>query len=224
MKFTGLIAPCLAAVSVSVAHAAEFKAEALKQPAPADSVAADIAKTLAPTAVKVTEDGAAVCEIWLCKQWNVKAGFKPTFQVLYPFEVGELIGVVRYAQREEDFREQRIRSGVYTLRYAYQPQDGNHIGTSDTRDFLVLLPAAADTKPARLDLQKMYDLSSKVSKSPHPAILSMLATFGKVDSLPAMRHDEDRNLWSLRVQGQAKAGEKTENLTIEFVVEGHAAE
>jgi hypothetical protein len=41
---------------------------------------------------------------------------------------------------------------------------------------------------------------------------------------PAVRHLEDRELWSVRLAGKAKAGERTSDLRIEFVVVGHAPE
>ena len=44
-----------------------------------------------------------------------------------------------------DFRGQEIKKGVYTLRYGQQPEDGNHIGTSELADFLLAIPAGVDS-------------------------------------------------------------------------------
>jgi hypothetical protein len=192
-----------------------------KQEAPRKELSPDVAAVLAPTIYKVTADGKEVCEIWLAKQWEAKAKFAPTLSVLYPFQPGELIGAVRFPKRNNDFRNQQFRSGVYTLRYGLQPEDGNHVGTSQTRDFLVLLPAGKDEKPQRMDEKAMFKLSKLVTEATHPAILSMLPVADK-SGAAAVRHIADRELWTVRLSGKAKAGDKVADLPIEFVVVGHA--
>ena len=219
--FALLTAQLLAA---GVGLAAESGVAVVKEPAPAADISADVAKALSPTGHRITADGKVVAEVWLTKQWPIKAKFSPSLSVLYPFEPGELIGVIRYPKRGADFRDQQFKSGVYTLRYGLQPQDGNHVGTSDTRDFLMLLPAKKDAKPARVaSIESLFGLSTQVSQSTHPAILSMLMVPDEAKS-PAVRHIEDREFWSVRLTGQGKAGEKTKALPIEFVIIGHGEE
>jgi hypothetical protein len=208
---------------VGAARAADSTVEVTKQPPPQDAVSAEVAAALAPSAFKVVVEGKAVCEIWLAKQWPAKPQFAPTPSLLYPLEVGELIGVIRFPADAGDFREQPIPAGVYTLRYGQQPEDGNHVGTSDTRDFLVVVPAKKDTKAARLGMDQMFQLSTEVTQTTHPAILSMLAA-DKGGKLPAIRHDAARELWSVRVQGSALAGQQASELPLEFVVVGHFKE
>ena len=70
----------------------------------------------------------------------------------------------------------------------------------------------------------MNTLSTEVSGSTHPAILSMLAATETDKKLPAVFHDENRELWSLRVSNPVKAGNETKSLPIEFVIEGHSPE
>jgi hypothetical protein len=197
--------------------------ESLKE-APPKEVSADVAKVLSDTGYRVTADGKVVCDIWLAKQWTAKARFTPTLSMLYPLEPGELIGAIRYPKRAGDFRNQQIRAGVYSVRFGLQPEDGNHVGTSMTRDFLVLLPAAKDTRPARIgDVMMLFKQSAEVTRSTHPAILAVLEVPADAKS-PAVRHLEDRELWSVRLTGKSKAGERTSDLPIEFVVVGHAPE
>lgn len=203
-------------------RAAEGKVEVTKAAIP-DLVAPEIAAKLAPQAIEVTVGGKKVCEVWLAKSWPVQEGFKPTPNVLYPFAVGQLIGVIKFPGRAGDFRNQQFAGGVYTLRYGKQPQDGNHVGTSDTRDFLVLAPAKKDTKPDDLEMEAMHTLSKEVTRATHPAILSML-TAGEAAEKPSLQHYPDRELVALRVAGDAVAGSKDSKLTIEFVLVGHAPE
>jgi hypothetical protein len=141
---------------------------------------------------------------------------------MYPFEVGTLMGAARYKNRGGDFRNQEIPAGVYTIRYAQQPEDGNHIGTSDTRDFLLLIPAAADRTAAKMPEPMLFQASAKAAGTTHPTMLSLLRA-GEGEA-PAVEHDAERDLVSVRVKGQAKAGDKTMPLPVMIVVVGHAVE
>ncbi|MEX0712269.1 MAG: hypothetical protein WD278_07960 [Pirellulales bacterium] len=203
--------------------AAEHRVERLESPPP-EGIAPAIAEQLASTGFKVLRgENRTVCEIWPAKQWPVKADFSPSGTVLYPFEMGQLMGAIRYPRKGEDFRGQEIASGVYILRYAQQPVDGNHVGTSDTRDFLLLLPAEHDTSPAPVAKDELFELSAKAAGTTHPAMLSLLAA-GEGESLPAMTHNMARDLWSLRFANQTDAEGQESKLVIELVVVGTAPE
>lgn len=217
--------PAWLAVLVALAPwaRAEDGVKALKD-GPPKEVAADVAKVLSEAGYQITANGKTVCEIWLAKEWTAKAKFVPSLAMLYPLEPGELIGVIRYPKKAGDFRSQQVRTGVYTVRYGLQPEDGSHVGTSTTRDFLVLLPAAVDVKPTRIaDVKAMFKQSAEVSRSTHPAILAMVAVPSDGKS-PAVRHIAGRDLWTVRLAGKAKGAEKTSDLPIEFVVIGHVPE
>ena len=126
-------------------RAAEYRVEALKGAPAAGDLSADIVGQLSPGGFKVLEgEKRTVAEVWLAKEWAVKAGFQPSDTVLFPLEIGTLVGALRFPRGGSDFRGQEIPAGVYTLRYANQPVDGNHVGTFETRDFLVMMPASAD--------------------------------------------------------------------------------
>lgn len=223
MLRTQIFAVALSAFLAAVCSAAEDAVE-LAQTSPPEGLAEGIAEALSDETVKVTAGGKELCQIWLRKDVPALAGFKPAPTTMYPFEPGELLGVVKYAKRGGDFRDQQFKPGVYTLRFGLQPQDGNHVGTSDTRDFLCLVPAADDKALDKLDADTLNELSAKVPGGTHPAILSLLAPPAKDAKTPAMIHNQDRELHSLRITAQAKAGEETQSVPLEFVVVGHAAE
>jgi hypothetical protein len=201
------------------ALAAEHAITPLSEAAPADVVAKEIASQLSPSGVKVTSDGKTLCEIWLCKTLATKADFKPTAETLYPLQPGQLIGVIRYRSKGADFREQEIPRGVYTLRYALQPVDGNHVGTSPTRDFLLLVAAKADQSPKPLDEKGMFKQSAESIGTKHPALLCMQR--GESAKRPAIRNIEDP-AWSIVQLATSVEGGKT--IDLDFVVVGHAVE
>lgn len=220
----GLAASLALLTTHASARAADYFVEPLAQPAPAGEVSAAVAEKLSPTGFVVKSGKRTLCEIWPAKSWSVAADFKPSNTVIYPLEMGELLGVVRYGRKGGDFRGQDIPKGVYTLRYSLQPQDGNHVGTSDTRDFIALVPAADDESPEPIDKAQLFKLSPKVAGGTHPAILCLLASSGETAEAPEILHDEARELWSVRFTNPTAAGGKSGKLTIQLVVVGRAAE
>ena len=215
-----IVATALLAVFPVSLRAADHRVEMLKEPAPADELAPAIAATLQPEGVKVIRGTSrTVCEIWLCKEWKLNS-FEVGSDLLYPFVPGQLIGVVRFPRRGADFRDQDIDSGVYTLRYAQQPVDGAHVGTSPTRDFLLLVPADKDRSPAILAYTPLTQASAEAAGTTHPALLSLQKLAGE----QAVRHDEDRDWWIVRLNSTAKAGEQSRPLGFDLVVAGQAVE
>jgi hypothetical protein len=213
----------LVLLGAATASAQEFRVERFESPPP-DSVAPAIAERLSTSALKVSNGKRTVCDLWPSAEWPVTDNFKSSSSVIYPFEMGQLIGVVRYPRKAGDFRGREIPKGIYTLRYALQPQDGNHVGTSDTRDFLLVSSAADDTDPAPLEKAQLFKHSAKTSGTTHPAMLSLLAPTGDESELPAMIHYDARELWSLRFANSSKASDKAASLVVELVVVGKAAE
>jgi hypothetical protein len=205
--------------------AAEYKAVRLEKEPPKEELAPAIAESLQPTGIAFMRgENRTVCELWLCKKWDVQPDFKPTLQLLYPFREGELVGVIRYPRKANDFRDQEIASGLYTLRYALQPVDGNHVGTSPTRDFFLLLPAEVDKTTEPIDAEDVIAHSTEASQTSHPALLALQAVQEDVSELPAVRHDEPRDWWILQLAGNSGADGKSGDVRVDIVVVGIAVE
>ncbi|MBI3465933.1 MAG: hypothetical protein HY000_23190 [Planctomycetes bacterium] len=204
------------------AAAQDYRAEPLMQGSPTEALAPEIAGQIAAQGVKVARGTQTVAEIWPAKAWSVREDFAPSNTELYPLQVGALFGVIRYAGKGEDFRGREIPAGVYTVRYGLQPVDGNHLGTSETRDFLLLLPAKEDTNPQPMAEADMFELSPKVTATTHPTMLALLRAEGEVESLPAARHDDAAELWSVRFAGKSQG--KPADLVVEVVIAGHFPE
>lgn len=203
--------------------AEDFTVEALAEPAPSDEISESIAEGLSDEGFRVLKKDRPFCDVWLLKELPAKEGFTPTLSVLYPFEPGKLMGVIRYHKRGGDFRDQDIDKGVYTLRYAQQPVDGNHVGTSDTRDFILLSLAEDDEEADLVESDTLNERSADAAQSAHPCMLSMLRTADDASAELSMVHDEDRELWSVQVPVATTATPDKE-LIITFVVSGYAEE
>lgn len=205
-------------------RAADHTVEPLKDGPPTEGISPEIGAKLSTSGLRVKRGSATLCDIWLCKEWAIAADFKPTTAVLYPFQTGQLIGVVKFARKGSDFRDQDIGAGLYTLRYAHQPVDGNHVGTSATRDFFLLTKAAKDSSPDAIDYKKLAKQSAETAGSSHPALLPLQRVAGEA-KLPSIRHDEEHDWWIIRFAGQGKAGEgAAKPLVVELLVAGKAAE
>jgi hypothetical protein len=208
----------LGLIMVGPGYAVDYRLEPLNEAPPAE-VSAEVAGALAPTGVRVVRgENTKFCDVWLTKAWQVPADFKATNEVLYPFQPGQLIGVVRYYRSATDFREQKLKSGLYLLRYGQQPVDGAHVGTSPTRDFLLVVKATAEDKVEPLDMKTLNRVSSEATESLHPGILSMQRL--QAEAYPSLRHNEDHDWWVVGVNGTGNG----KPLPIEFVIVGISPE
>src|SRR5207244_9487242 len=89
-------------------------------------------------------------------------------------------GVIHFAKNARDARGNAISPGTYNLRYELQPNDGNHLGTSPTPDFLLLVPAAADTNPAQsYSFDQLIHLSEQVTSKKHTAVFNLVSAYDK---------------------------------------------
>lgn len=198
------LAVCLFALSSMAAAADEYKF-AKTDKLPADLPAA-LADQVAAEGFQVTGPKRELCSIWLLKDVAVNTDFEASTAIKYPFTPGQLVGVLSVPRRAglTDFKGHEIETGVYTLRYGQQPMDGNHIGTSDTSDFLLAVPVADDQDPAPIaEIESLFQRSAGASGTTHPAVFSLLP--GDAEAEPGLTNDAEQEFWTLNLK--ATAGE-----------------
>lgn len=129
------------------------------------------------------KDGPALVSLWPAK--SVSTTKKDVEGASYPqFDVASFLGVISFDDDAKDFRGQTIPKGTYTLRYALLPDDGNHMGVAPNRDFLLLMPLAADPDPSgTFTAKQLYRASAKVNGGTHPTVLSLPADDAKPGSV-----------------------------------------
>jgi hypothetical protein len=88
-------------------------------------------------------------------------------------ESGTLVGALRVTGAYKEIRGKPVNPGVYTLRYGQQPQNGDHLGISQFREFLLLSPAAVDQDPKTTGFDGVVALSKQTIGTAHPAALSL---------------------------------------------------
>jgi hypothetical protein len=165
-----------------------LRAEVLEEGPPA-ALSGAIRSELEGRAYRVFDGrGKPFLDIWLRKA--IPASERPSTpsgRVQFPvINDGTLLGAVRYNSEGQDFRDQTIAAGVYTLRFGIQPANGAHARQSPFRDFALLLPTTEDRQTADLPRKPLEEKSAEAAGSTHPAVLTLLAAKG-----PGLRIVED---------------------------------
>jgi hypothetical protein len=163
-------------------------------------------------------DGGVICELWLRNGVPLEAK-KDISGAIYS-EIGDstVVGVVSLPKASNDYRGQGIKPGVYTLRYAVHPTDGNHMGISPYRDFLLLIPAATENDiGAKIKFEDLAKMSSKSAGTNHPTPFSLVSPEG-IKTFPSVSENEHGHTVfaaKLKTQGGAE-------IPIAFIVKGVA--
>jgi hypothetical protein len=150
---------------------------------------------LQPQGVKILGSGGSVyCEVWFRSQ--LTSGPKSTDDAItLSIPQGTLLGAIRFAGPAQDRRGQSLKAGTYTLRYSQYPVNGDHQGVAPQRDFALLVRAGDDTDPkATPGFDALVALSTKVSGTPHPAVLSIWSSSS--DKFPNFSKQNDHD-WVL---------------------------
>ena len=132
-------------------------------PVPAQ-LAPPVAAQLTAGGVRVTV-GANALTFWFVKQLAASAWSD--------LKEGTLVGAVRIDKDFRDIRGRVVKAGTFTLRYGIQPANGDHLGVSPFREFVLLSPVALDTDPAPRGHEGTVEISKEAIGGSHPAVLSI---------------------------------------------------
>src|SRR5262245_51421129 len=177
--------------------------------APPKELKAHIQTLLGGPSVQLLDPkGNPVCEVWFRKEVPADATPEQAKNGLTYRELKEttLLGAVRFDQPWTDYRKQKIKPGVYTLRLGFQPQDGDHMGASMFQEFCLLASAAADAKPDPMAPKEHQELSSKSIGTSHPAVF-MLFPNPKPEDKPQLAA-KGNNHWVLNTKVDPTLGGK----------------
>jgi hypothetical protein len=210
MTFRTVRAAALVLLAVAgAAHAqAPYSIKEAKT-APPKELKPAVAGLLDDNAVQLLDaKGTLLCEVWFRKEVPAKATAEQVKNGLTLREIPEttLLGALRVHKTLTDYRKQKIKEGAYTLRLAYQPSDGDHMGTAPNAEFC--LPVAAeDDKDAELMKPKaLQEASAKVAGGSHPAVLLLFPPQAKAPDAAKLAKD-DMNDWVLTRPVEVKAGD-----------------
>jgi hypothetical protein len=206
----------LCAAALPARAADTYSIKPLTEAAPKE-LAEPVRKLMDEHAVRLLNaKGEALVEVWFRKDVPAKAqaGGELTYQQVSESTV---VGALRVVKQVRDYRKQKIKPGVYTLRYGPQPMDGDHMGTAPYAEFVLASPAADDKTAAPLATKALHELSAKSTNS-HPAILLLFPGTGAAAEPKLVNKGEGH--WVLLQQLDAKAGDKKAKLPIGLVLIG----
>jgi hypothetical protein len=205
------------------AFAADGPTVKVEDAAPPKELAEPVRALLSAKAMTVLDGkGAPICTVWPRKALEskataeqAKAGLKYSH-----LEESTVIGAVRFPAVWGDYRKQKVKPGVYTLRLGLQPMDGDHMGTAPFNEFGLLAPAELDKSPDPLDPKELHALSAKASGRKHPGIMLLFPNRKPGDS-PAIESKPDDH-WVLSFKVPANAAGQKADLGFSLVVVGHS--
>lgn len=195
-----------------VAPAAEAPFTAVYEKlAPPTTVAEPIARLLGAEALVVRgEKDEVVMRVWFRTEIPAKASAEQIQNGLTYRELpeGTLVGVIEFPATFTDFRKQRIPAGGYTLRFAIQPEIGDHTDTAPHTEFCLLSPAAKDKTAEPMEVKSLIELSSEVNEGKHPAVLLLFPNNAKDDKPKVV--GKENGVWVVNTRRAiAVAGVKT---------------
>jgi len=162
----------LLAISViaSAAVSAQAPTATTQTDPPPTELAEPVASLLASGGPRVTINQKTI-DFWFVKSLPLKSGSSDV--AWSAVDEGTLVGAVKVSANHTDIRGKTLKAGVYTLRFALQPQNGDHLGASPYREFLLLGPASADRSTDALGHDATVDLAKQAIGTSHPAAWSI---------------------------------------------------
>jgi hypothetical protein len=212
----------LAVGAPAFAAPAKYSIKTVKEDAPSD-LKEPLRKLLGDQSVQLLDPkGTVLAQVWMRKEVPATATEEQIKNGLTYRDLKEttVLGAIRFPKTSSEYRKQKIPVGVYTLRLAFQPMDGDHMGVSAHQEFCLLVSAAKDTTADPMKLKALEALSTKSIRTTHPAVL-MLFPNDKPKVNPELV-SKGNNHWVLNVKEDVKAGEKKGTIGIGLTLVGHA--
>ncbi len=206
---------------VPTVRAAELKLSAkVEKAALPDDLAPAIRKLLDEQALVVRDGDTELMTVWFRTAIPAKATAEQVKNGITYAEIpeGTLVGAVRFPAKFTDYRKQELAAGVYTLRFALQPDIGDHTGTSPHPDFCLMCRAKDDKDAADIDKKKLIEVSSLVNEGRHPAVLLMWPNNGKDAGVKVVNKGEGVHVATIK--RPALAGELKTTLGFAVTVAG----
>lgn len=214
-----LLGNLLIASSIPLSSAADMTLKVVDKNPPVQ-LDASIRAVVQNKAIPIGIGDKPAYEFWLCSEIPLASKPASTAKGLDALKQATLLGVVQIPSSMRDYRDDELPAGVYTMRFTLQPQDGNHLGTSEFAYFAALTPAKLDTKPDGIaDYKALVKVSSKETSTDHPLILSLRPVSSDAGELPLLNVPAAEHK-SVRVKIPAKFGEEKTSLVFEIVYEG----
>jgi hypothetical protein len=208
---------------VGSASAATWSVQEVRKEPPAD-IGTAFRELLQPTAFQVSREGELAYEFVLVKKAPLKSKPESESKGLDAVSQTTPLGAVVVPAELRDYRDKELFADTYTLRMGFQPQDGDHLGTSDFVYFLVLIPAKSDPTPEGISEYKpMVKASGKDTPSGHPVILSLRPVSSADGETPRIvQPAPDHTALRVKLPATVSGADGEVFLVFDIVCEGHS--
>lgn len=204
---------------LAVASPAAFTARVEHVPPPAHLTPAQ-RRLLDPQALVVRTGVAPFMRVWFRREIPVRATAEQirkglTYRLI---PEGTLVGAIEFPRAFTDYRRQRLPPGVYTLRFALQPDTGDHTDTSPHPEFCLISRAADDASTAPVQTQGLIELSSRVNEGRHPAVLLLWPHDSPASTVQVL--DQGKGVWVAALHRPVAAGKRKGRLGFALTIAG----
>jgi hypothetical protein len=223
VNFRGAVFVLLLLSGSLLAADTKYSIKTAATPVPKE-ISEPIAKLLSDQSVQLLDSkGALLAELWFRKEVPSKASPDQAKKGLTYRDLDEttLLGVIRCVQPLSDYRKQKVKPGVYTLRLGFQPMNGDHMGTAPYPEFCLVAPAADDKKPDAMDPKDLFELSSKATMTSHAGIFLLFPNEKPKDKPELVAKEQDH--WVLNLKEEVAAGGTKAPLGLGLTLIGHSA-
>jgi hypothetical protein len=192
---------------------------------PPKELAAAVAGLLDNNAVQLLDGkGNLICEVWFRKEVPVKATAEQVKNGITLRDIPEttVMGALQVHKQMTDYRKQKIKPGVYTLRLGYQPADGDHMGTAPNNEFCLAVLARDDKTADLMKPKALQQASAKAISGSHPVVLLLFPPKAKAPDKPQLESD-DMNDWIVTRGVEVKSGETKAKIGLMLTLVGVSA-
>jgi hypothetical protein len=210
-------------LAAAPAQAGEDAALSVSDREPPAELADEIRSALQSTVVRLAEGDKPALELWVRKEIPLASKPAPDVFPLRAVKQGTLLGAVKVYQERYDFKDDEIPPGVYVARFALQPEDGNHLGTSPSPTFVLLSPAADDRRlEGSTDPDELSEASSMINAAEHPSNLNLQPATEEGGEFPRLssHHGGDHKVIYMRVPATVAGGNDRLAITFALVYDG----
>lgn len=211
-------------LSTGLSFAAEPKLSVkVEDKLPPKEISDAVRAQLDSKAMNVFDGDKLVCTVWAAKGLETKATADEAKAGLKyaNIEPSTVVAAVKIPGDWRDYRKQKIKPGVYTLRLGIQPTDGDHQGTAPFNDFCLLCPADQDKSPETLDEKELFKLSAKTIGRKHPSMMLLFPNKKPADA--PVTEDKPKEHYVLSFGVPVTAGGEKAILGFSLVIIGETA-
>ncbi len=127
---------------------------------------------------------------------------------------GTLLGIVRIHEERRDFRNDSLPAGVYSLRFAEQPYDRDHMGIALYPYFALFADIRNEECPDVItEPEDLFTLASKDMDPPHPRSWNLKPSGRGFEPLDIEEDWEDHTLLHLRLRAFISGDDEEEEET-----------